>query len=88
MGANDAATDTQTVDIPLFKENLEKIANKVKLAGARNVVLIETPWVSASEWLKFCQEKYPDENHKVSNRNSDRAAEYAKAGKIKVKCFQ
>jgi lysophospholipase L1-like esterase len=80
MGANDAATNLQIVEIPRFKENLEKIVEKVSRAGAKKIVLVQTPWVSAKDWQKFCSEKYPDEDSSVPNRTAERAQKYAQAG--------
>ena len=84
MGANDAATNLQTVEIPKFKENLEKIVERVSRAGAKKIVLVQTPWVSATDWQKFCSEKYPDEDSSVPNRTAQRAQEYAQAGILKI----
>jgi len=80
IGANDASTNMQTVEIPLFKENLEKIVERVNRAGAKKIVLVQTSWVSGKYWQKFCQEKYPDEDCSVPNRTAQRAAKYARAG--------
>ena len=88
MGANDAATKIQTVEVPLFKENLEKIVKRLSQAGAKKIVLVQTPWVSASDWQKFCREKYPDEDSSVPNRTAERTGEYARAGMLKNNFFQ
>ena len=88
MGANDAATKIQTVEVPLFKENLEKIVKRLSQAGAKKIVLVQTPWVSALDWQKFCREKYPDEDSSVPNRTAERTGEYARAGMLKNNFFQ